>query len=448
MLKLPLVREMADELASHDQWSRPQLLDYQRRRLRQTIAHAVAHSPYYRDAIGGSGDAPKRLQELPVLTKSQLMSEFDRIVTDPRLDRDLVERHIAEHGTAVPLLDRYRIYPTGGSTGIRTLVVFTRPTRLLGIANTLRWIEILGVTDETRVVSIGAATPLHISNQIGTELRHGRGAPALDVSMPIPRLVKALNAYRPEVLIAYPSILRELTLEQKAGRLAIQPRRCGSICETLAPEVRHLAMEVWQAPIIDSYATTETGQIGTDCGFASGIHVLEELMKVEVVDENRQPVPDGTPGDRLLVTTFFNSVMPLIRYEITDQVAFAKEPCLCGRPHARLMAIQGRAEEMLELPAKAGGTMRVAAVRFRDPLLLNVAVRQYQYSTAPGKLQLRVVLAPDTRDPEAVLESLSQAIGSQMAQVGAEAAALAITQVERIDRTAHAGKERLVARAP
>jgi hypothetical protein len=92
--------------------------------------------------------------------------------------------------------------------------------------------------------------------------------------------------------------------------------------------------------------------------------------------------------------------------------------------------------------------MRVAAVRFRDPLLLNVAVRQYQYSTAPGKLQLRVVLAPDTRDPEAVLESLSQAIGSQMAQVGAEAAALAITQVERIDRTAHAGKERLVARAP
>ena len=46
------------------------------------------------------------------------------------------------------------------------------------------------------------------------------------------------------------------------------------------------------------------------------------------------------------------------------------------------------------------------------------------------------------------LESLSQAIGSQMAQVGAEAAALAITQVERIDRTAHAGKERLVARAP
>jgi phenylacetate-coenzyme A ligase PaaK-like adenylate-forming protein len=306
----------------------------------------------------------------------------------------------------------------------------------------------MGVTDETRVVSIGAATPLHISNQIGAELRHGRrGAPALDVSMPIPRLVKALNAYRPEVLIAYPSILRELTLEQKAGRLAIQPRRCGSICETLAPEVRRLAMEVWQAPIIDSYATTETGQIGTDCALAGGIHVLEELMKVEVVDENHQPVPDGTPGDRILVTTFFNSIMPLIRYEITDRVAFARDPCLCGRPHARLMAIEGRAEEMLELPAKTGGTMRVAAVRFRDPLLLNVAVRQYQYSTAPGKLQLHVVLAPDTRDGDAVLESLRRAIGKQMAQVGAEPAALTVARIGRIDRTAHAGKERLVAHA-
>lgn len=447
ILKLPAVQRIADNLAVHDRWTREQLLAFQKTRLRQVVAHAAAHSPYYREVFGALGDSPKRLQDLPTLDKSLLMKEFDRIVTDRRLNRELVDDHVGKHGAGVPLFERYRVLPTGGSTGIRTLVVFSRPTRLLGMANTLRWTRVMGIEDQTRVISIGAATPLHISNQISAELRGGRpGAPALDVTMPIPHLVQALNAYRPEVLIAYASILRALALEQLAGRLAIEPRCCGSICETLAPEIRRLVRDVWGAPVIDSYATTETGQIGTDCEHVTGIHVMEELVVLEVVDEHYKPVPPGEMGARLLVTTLFNSVMPLIRYEITDRVAIAQDSCACGRPHMRLLGIQGRAEEMLELLAKAGGTTRVPAVRFRDPLLLNTAVRQYQLAAVSGQLRVRVVLSPDIADAAPVLQALHQAIATDMDQVGLSARALAVERVDRIDRTAHAGKEQLVAR--
>jgi phenylacetate-CoA ligase len=448
ILKLPAVQRIAEKLATHDRWSREELLAYQKTRLKQVIAHAAAHSPYYREALGALGEGPKRLQDLPTLDKPLLMREFDRIVTDRRLNRAMVEEHVGKYGAAVPLLERYRVFPTGGSTGIRTLVVVSRPTRLIGIANTLRWTRVMGIEDQTRVVSIGAATPLHISNQISAELRGGRpDAPVLDVTMPISQLVAALNAYRPEVLIAYASILRALVLEQMAGRLAIKPRCCGSICETLAPEIRRLVRDVWGAPVIDSYATTETGQIGTDCDRVTGIHVMEELVVLEVVDENYKPVPPGVTGERLLITTLFNSVMPLIRYEITDRVAVTQAPCPCGRPHMRLLGIQGRAEEMLELPAKAGGTTRVAAVRFRDPLLLNTAVRQYQVVAAPGQLRVRVVLSPDIGDAAPVLQALHQAIATEMDRIGALPQALTVERVDRIERTAHAGKERLVARA-
>jgi len=448
LLKLPEVQRIADKLASHDHWTREELLAYQKKRLKEVIAHAAANSPYYREVFGALGKGPKRLQDLPTLNKALLMREFDRILTDRRLNRAMVEEHVGKHGALVPLLERYRVYPTGGSTGIRTLVVLTRPTRMIGVANTLRWTRAMGIEDRTRVVSIGAATPLHISNQISAELRGGRpDAPALDVTMPIAKLVEALNVYQPEVLIAYASILRALVLEQMAGRLAISPRCCGSVCETLAPEIRRLVREVWGAPVIDSYATTETGQIGNDCERATGIHVLEELLVLEVVDENYKPVPPGVVGERLLVTTLFNPVMPLIRYEITDRVAVTHAPCPCGRPHMRLLGIQGRAEEMLELPAKAGGTTRVAAVRFRDPLLLNTAVRQYQVVAPPGELRVRVVLSPDAGDPAAALQTLHRAIAIEMDKVGALPQALTVERVDQIERTAHAGKERLVAPA-
>jgi phenylacetate-coenzyme A ligase PaaK-like adenylate-forming protein len=305
----------------------------------------------------------------------------------------------------------------------------------------------MGVSETTRVVGIGAATMIHVSNQVFLELRKTRpDAPALDVTMPIPELVAALNRYQPEVLITYPSILRELALEQLAGRLAIAPRCCSSLSEMLAPEVRRLAFEAWKAPIIDTYATTETGMIGTDCPEAAGIHLLEQLMIVEIVDENYRPVPNGTVGERMLVTPLFNPVLPLIRYEITDRVALATEPCRCGRPQWRLASIQGRREEMLDLPAKDGGILRIPPVHFRDPLLLNPGLRQYQIEARPDGLHIRVVLGADAGEPATALASLRGALLQALDQAGAKPA-VTIEAVDKIERIGSSGKARLVARS-
>jgi phenylacetate-coenzyme A ligase PaaK-like adenylate-forming protein len=434
-------------LAEQETWTREKLLALQRQRLKRTIAGAVAHSPYYRDLLTKLGGKARRLQDLPILNKSILAAEFDRIVTDPQINRAVVEAHFNQRGSILELFQKYHVFPSGGTTGIRALMVYDRTTRLLGIANTLRWLQRIGVTAETRVIGIGAATSIHVSNHVFREIRRGRpDAPALDVTMPMARLVEALNRYQPEILISYPSILRELALEQRAGRLAIAPRCCSSVSETLAPEVRRLAFEAWQAPVIDSYATTETGMIGSECAEADGIHLLEGLMIVENVDEDYRPVRRGTVGERILVTTLFNPVLPLIRYEITDRVALATDPCRCGRPHWRLASIQGRREELLDLPAENGGTTRVAPVHFRDALLLNPGVRQYQIETRAQGLHLRVVLSPEGGDPAATMDRLRQVIEVDLAKVGARPV-VTIEPVAGIERIAGSGKAPLVTRA-
>jgi hypothetical protein len=82
-VSLDAIRARARKLLAPDSWSRADLLAHQRDLLRELLRHAVATSPYYREALGP--DAPDRpLESLPTLSKPVLMEQFDRIVTDPR----------------------------------------------------------------------------------------------------------------------------------------------------------------------------------------------------------------------------------------------------------------------------------------------------------------------------------------------------------------------------
>ncbi len=49
-------------LLQRDRWSREQLVEYQRERLRALVRHAVRRSPYYRDVLGAGrrGRRPRR----------------------------------------------------------------------------------------------------------------------------------------------------------------------------------------------------------------------------------------------------------------------------------------------------------------------------------------------------------------------------------------------------
>src|SRR5205814_7039319 len=115
--------------------------------------------------------------------------------------------------------------------------------------------------------------------------------------------------------------------------------------EVLTAEARAMANDAWQVPPFNVYAATETGGIAAECGQHRGMHLFEDLVIPEVVDNDYQPVPPGHPGDRLLVTVLFSRTIPLIRYEMTDRVALASEPCPCRLPFRLLDSIDGRTDD-------------------------------------------------------------------------------------------------------
>ena len=137
------------------------------------------------------------------------------------------------------------------------------------------------------------------------------------------------------------------------------------------------------------YAATETGGIAAECDRHQGMHLFEDLVIPEVVDNDYRPVPPGEPGDRVLVTVLSSRTLPLIRYEMTDRVTLATRTCPCGRPFRLLEAIEGRTDDLLELPGRDGGTVTVHPVVFHRELDLLDATG-WQVLQQEGQLEVQV----------------------------------------------------------
>jgi phenylacetate-coenzyme A ligase PaaK-like adenylate-forming protein len=80
--------------------------------------------------------------------------------------------------------------------------------------------------------------------------------------------------------------------------------------------------------------------------------VNEDWVVLEAVDENMQPVPDGTLSATALLTVLVNEVQPIIRYEIGDRLRFYPDPCPCGSPF-RSFQVEGRQATLLQVEGVA-----------------------------------------------------------------------------------------------
>ena len=97
-----------------------------------------------------------------------------------------------------------------------------------------------------------------------------------------------------------------------------------------------------------TYSSTEMSATFSECEHACGGHVHPELIIVEIIGEDDQPVPDGQPGE-IVITTLGVEGMPLLRFRTGDIAAKVVEPCACGRNSYRLTPLIGRKHNMIKL---------------------------------------------------------------------------------------------------
>jgi len=430
-------------LIKHECWPRAKLEELQQRRLAKLLDWVTQQSPFYRELNSTHQiSQPHSLQDFPIMDKKTYMKHFDQIVTDPRLRLSQLQEHMARVSGDEYYLGEYRVLTTAGSSGHKTVMVFNRKEWSIQEAASMRIAAMMGVVPfsmrRPTIVTIGSPSPLHdsyrlpLSMDIGLYRFH-----VLPATASIEELVQRLNSLQPHVLRGFPSMLGLLVTEQLQGRLRINPSIIAGGGEPLPSELRKQLQVAWQSSVFDIYGTQE-GLRAMECNPGQGMHIFEDLGVVEVVDEDNRPVPDGTLGHKILFTSLFGFTQPIIRYEISDMMVLAPEPCSCGQPFRRILAINGRNDDVLYLQGQAGRQVAVHPVHFWNVLESFADIRQYQVVHEPDGICLRLMFEEGNGN---TARSVREQLARKLDTLGVDCPSIRVELVTTLeDRSRHMGK--------
>jgi phenylacetate-CoA ligase len=325
-------------------WPRERLEAFQAQALRNLLRHAANTCPYYQQTWNELGLDAARVESLadfrswPLLTREVVRAERLRLRT--RLPIKLLTKSTGG-SSGQPLQfdlchdsnDRrtammYRGYGwAGGQPGTKQVHIWGTP-----VGNLPRWKRWKGALhhwlERHLVLSCFEFTPERME-------AHRR----------------ALERYRPDVIVAYTNPLYEFArfLKERGCRPSVG-RSVIVGAEKLYDFQRDLIEEVFQVPVFETYGSREVMLIGAECELHCGLHVSMENLLVEVVDDDGRPTPPGEEGN-VVVTDLFNYGMPFIRYVNGDRAVVRSESCPCGRGLTLLQKVTGRRLDVLDTPS-------------------------------------------------------------------------------------------------
>ncbi len=405
--------------------------------LRSVLGTALRHSPWHAQRLEGVdvdrvdlGD----LAELPVMTKADLMGSFDRILTAPDLSLARLEDHVSRAGPAVDLVNgKYLVLASGGSSGRRAVFPFTVPEAATYFASLLRfsleWRSRQHLESGVSA-SVTAGTSTHATGAVTRLFPRRDERHLFPITSPLQDIVDGLNRVQPVTLVAYPSALSLLAGEQLAGRLRIAPTHLTATSEPLTQATRAIAVRAWGLEPENMFGSTE-GLMGWAAPGDDTLTFNDDNVIVEPVDAQGCPVSPGETAHRLLITNLFNHTLPLIRYELTDELNVAPRG---KQPFFRATRIEGRADDLFRY-----GTTVVHPLVFRSPLGRHPNVMEYQVRQTTRGADVSLV-AEDHAD--VATDELAAELTGALRKAGIDNPKVTVAIVPKLERHPVTGKLR------
>jgi phenylacetate-coenzyme A ligase PaaK-like adenylate-forming protein len=413
--------------------------------MRVLLATTKARSPWHRERlrhVDATSFAEADLPSVPTMTKADLMENFDAVVTDPRLTRDIVDAYVEQLPENPYLFDRYLVIASGGSSGRRGVFVYDWEAFVTFSCQNARW-RGNDLANPASAVSapwanLWAPRGAHVSWILFVIFPPPIDVTSIAPTLPLPEVVDRLNAIQPKTLSAYASTLALLAGEARAGRLVIVPEVVLTCGEPLLPETREEIEAVWPVHVYNYYGMSE-GPYAFPCKAGDAMHLPDDLHYIEPVDETGRPVPPGTPAAKLLVTNLYNLAEPLIRYEVTDQLVVLPEPCPCGVATRRIDHVLGRADDIFTY----SGGIRVHPLTLRAPLGRHRHMVEYQVIQTERGVRVRFCANGPVDQSE-----LSTTIATGLRGCGLPDPEVTLEQVPELSRQVSGKLKRFVPRAP
>lgn len=371
-------------------------------RLRDLLQSVQKHSPLYGRILKGRNLATLSLQDLPIMSKADLMAQFSDWVADPNLRLSDLRAFLndpTQIGSAYQ--ERYLLWESSGSNGEPG--VFVQDARAMAVFDALEFWRRPNLQPLRRLrdplgrresIAFVGAIDGHYAGSV-TLARLARLQPAmashihrLSFMQPMEDLVAQLQACQPTVLATYPSLANLLMDEQEAGRLNIAPTEVWLGGESLNPNTQARLQETWHSPFANTYGCSEFLSLATSCTHGH-LHLNHDWAILESVDDQGRPVPAGETGATTLLTNLCNHVQPIIRYDLGDRITVRPEPCPCGSPFP-VIEVQGRCSRNLYVEGGQHESIGLSPLAL-STLLEESGLVQYQvHQATPRKLTLRI----------------------------------------------------------
>lgn len=315
-----------------------ELKAFQSERLRSVVEHAYRNVRYYRKIFDSAGIRPSDIRDIrdihkiPFTTKKTLQkTPYEELTTRDIKPEDCVVKYTSG-STGTPMkfffseeerdfqtLLNMRIFFAGGMRLTDKTAYLINPHRF---PKNKYWFQNLGIL-RRYYLSVFDTPELHRN---------------------------ILKHIRPDIIYGYPSNLTLLALLIKEeGNEEIRPKAVFSSAEALEPRPKTLIASVMDTDVYDILGLVETGDIAWECPAHEGYHINSDAVIMEFLNEKDNPVEPGQPG-RLVCTSLYGYVMPLIRYEVGDICVPFDKMCSCGRTLPMMENIRGRANDFIVLP--------------------------------------------------------------------------------------------------
>ncbi|MCX7644641.1 MAG: phenylacetate--CoA ligase [Rhodobacteraceae bacterium] len=320
--------------------SRDEIAALQLERLRWSLAHAYANSPFYRAHFDAAGVHPDDLRTLDDLAKFPFTTKAHLRETYP-------------FGMfAAPREKIVRLHASSGTTGKPTVVGYTA-------ADIETWAGLVA-----RSIRASGGRPgdmVHVAYGYGLftgGLGAHYGAERLGCTVvPVSggmteRQVTLIEDFRPRIIMVTPSYM--LSILDEYRRRGLDPRRSSLAIGIFGAEPWTNAMrrEIEQAfdmHAVDIYGLSEVmgPGVANECvETKDGLHIWEDHFYPEIIDpETGRVLPDGAPGE-LVFTTLTKEGLPIIRYRTRDLTRLLPGT---ARSMRRMEKVTGRSDDMIIL---------------------------------------------------------------------------------------------------
>ncbi len=322
--------------------SREALQQLQLERLQATLVRVYMNVPFYRKKFDELGIDPDSFRSLEDLSKLPFTTKDDLRLSYP-------------YGMfAVPMREVVRIQTSSGTTGMPTVVVYTR-NDIKTWSNLAARILVAGGVTQNDIVQIAFDYGL-FSGALGFHYGAERiGASVIPIStVNTRRQVKIMQDFKTTALMCTPGYALSIAetikeMDINVNSLSLKYGLFGA--EPWSEAIRNELQEKLKIIATDNYGLSEVMGPGVagECLERNGLHINEDHFLVEIVNpETLEPLPEGETGE-LVITTLTKEAFPVIRFRTRDLTSIITEPCKCGRTFYRMSKVMGRTDDMIKI---------------------------------------------------------------------------------------------------